>query len=96
MKCIYFALTLLLVNPMVVLAEDSGYVEIIEIKTWQSKNDVYIAKNHNCSGKDKRRYHLKKEREQSLALLLTGFAAKMKANLNYKCESDGYPSISGV
>jgi len=96
MKAKFVIISLLLVNSHAVCAEDSGYVSITEIKSWNTKNDIYLSVGHNCGGSDIGRYHLSKDDDQQYSLLLSAFASAMVVNVNYSCGSNGYPMINGV
>ena len=95
MKIIFIFLALLLSSGSS-FAVDTGYVDITEIKSWTTKNDIYLTLSHECGGTDVNRYHLSKDDNQQYSLLLSAFTAGIAVSLSYLCQPDGYPSISGV
>lgn len=93
-KCA-LALTFL-ISSGAVNAENSGYASITEIKSWDTKHDIYLSVSHNCGGPGTTHYHLPKDDNQKYALLLSSFVTGMVVNLAYTCQADGYPLITGV
>jgi hypothetical protein len=74
---------------------NSGYVKVEEIRSWEHKNDIFMAVEHTCSGSDSKRYVLEKGATERYALLMTAFASDMIVNLYYECVNE-YPNIMGV
>lgn len=96
MKVKFFAAAILLLVSGVTNAINSNYANITEIKSWDTKNDIYLSIGHDCGGTDVSRYNLAKEDNQKYALLLSAFISGMYVNLAYNCGTDGYPIIVGV
>ena len=86
---------LLLLLPSVAFSLDSDYATITEVKSWDTKNDIYLSIGHACGGIDTKRYHLGKDKSERFSVLLTAFTAGLQVNVNYTCTGD-YPEIHGV
>lgn len=87
----------LFILPSSSMAVDSGYVDIVEMKSWTTMNNmVYLTVAHQCGGPNSFQYELSKDENQQYTLLLSSFIAGLKVNLNYTCNANGYPAISGV
>jgi len=87
-----------LLCPLASNAENTkGYAEIIEIKSFEGTDAIYMAEKHKCMASGhKNRYLLGKNRKQAFALALAAFSSDMIVSLNYKCKDDGHPQINGV
>ena len=83
-----------------VYAENSiGYVTIKEVKAWDSKIDVYMTDNqeHQCSETiHKTRFLADAAKAHHVSFLLTAFTAAKAVRLEYRCQSDGTPLITGI
>ena len=76
---------------------NTNYVKITEIKAWPDQIDIYLEADHQCSTrKHLKRFLLDRKEDQYFSLLLMAFASGKSANLNYTCNSGGYPAIRGV
>ena len=85
----------LLLLSIQVHAINTGYVQVLELKSWSSHTGVVLATGHTCSNPNAhfRVYHDDREK---LALLLSAQALGMVVNLSYTCDPGGYPLIGGV
>lgn len=75
---------------------NTGYVEISEIKVWPTYIDVYSENNHVCSSSHSNRYVLSKDEKEMFSIALATMTARMKANINYSCDSSGLPQVEGI
>ncbi|OZG72360.1 hypothetical protein BTA51_16655 [Hahella sp. CCB-MM4] len=89
----------LLLMPMLSNATDfnTGYLTVTELKVWKTQIDVYFNVSNQCSNSNhKMRYLLERKESLMYSSLLAAMTSGLKANVNYQCNSEGYPEIQGV
>jgi len=75
-----------------------GYVTLKEIKNWSNVYDVHLSDNqkHQCSGSHSTRFWVEKDKEQFVSSIMMALTARQSVNLNYYCNAQGYPVVSGI
>lgn len=79
--------------------DTSGYVEIKEVKAFDSRIDVHLIDNqhHQCENQAHlTRFLLDSSSTHKVSFILSAFAAGKKVSLSYTCNADGNPEISGI
>jgi len=75
---------------------DTGWIDILEIKSWSEKLEIMTSKPHSCP-ELKTHYVLTIDSgnyDVSASLLLTAFAGSKQVNINYACR--GVARILGI
>lgn len=92
-------ITLFMVAHSAFAIDTSGYVEIKEVKAWDSAIDVYLIDNqqHQCENQAHlTRFLLDPSSNHKVSFILSAFAAGKKVSLSYTCNASGHPEISGI
>lgn len=93
-----FLFVLLAYSGMAHAINTDSYVQIREVKAWDSQIDVYLVDNqeHQCAGDNKTRFLIDVTEAHKVSFIITAFSAGKSVSLAYNCNSEGYPVISGI